>query len=98
MRQCKVVAHETHRDIPHSAFRISHFHRWAMSGVPRFTRERLESLLGKMAERRIVVVGDARLDIYLLGEADRISPEAPLPLVTVHHRQDALGRAAHELS
>src|SRR2546428_10849832 len=66
--------------IPHSAFRISHFHGWAMSDVPRFTRERLESLLGKMAERRIVVVGDAMLDIYLLGEAERISPEAPVPV------------------
>src|SRR3989442_11072282 len=95
MRQCKVVAHETHRDIPHSAFRIPHSHGWAMSDVPRFTRERLESLLGKMAERRIVVVGDAMLDIYLLGEAERISPEAPVPVVTVHHRRYALGGAAN---
>src|SRR3989454_6243185 len=81
--------------IPHSAFRISHSHGWAMSDVPRFTRERLESLLGKMAERRIVVVGDAMLDIYLLGEAERISPEAPVPVVTVHHRRYALGGAAN---
>src|SRR2546422_5475411 len=95
MRQCKVVAHETHRDISHSAFRIPHFSRWAMSDVPRFTRERLESLLGKMSERRIVVVGDAMLDIYLLGEAERISPEAPVPVVTVHHRRYALGGAAN---
>lgn len=61
----------------------------------RFTRERLEALLGKMAERRIVVVGDAMLDIYLAGEAERISPEAPVPVVTVHARRYALGGAAN---
>ena len=65
------------------------------SGEQRFTRERLESLLARMAQRRIVVVGDAMLDIYLAGEADRISPEAPVPVVTVHRRRHALGGAAN---
>src|SRR5204863_51220 len=51
------------------------------SSDPRLTREHLESLVAKMAERRIVVVGDAMLDIYLSGDADRISPEAPVPVV-----------------
>jgi D-glycero-beta-D-manno-heptose-7-phosphate kinase len=66
-----------------------------VSELPRFTRERLESLLAKMAQRRIVIVGDAMLDIYLAGEADRISPEAPVPVVTVHARRYALGGAAN---
>ncbi len=48
-----------------------------------------------MVDRRIVVVGDAMLDIYLAGEAERISPEAPVPVVTVHHRRYALGGAAN---
>ncbi|MGH7568067.1 MAG: bifunctional heptose 7-phosphate kinase/heptose 1-phosphate adenyltransferase [Gemmatimonadales bacterium] len=61
----------------------------------RFTRERLEALLGKMAACRIVVVGDAMLDIYLAGEAERISPEAPVPVVTVRARRYALGGAAN---
>jgi D-beta-D-heptose 7-phosphate kinase/D-beta-D-heptose 1-phosphate adenosyltransferase len=66
-----------------------------MTDLPRFTRERLESLLAKMAERRIVVIGDAMLDIYLAGEAERISPEAPVPVVTVTARRYALGGAAN---
>ena len=66
-----------------------------MTDVPRFSRERLESLLGRMAERRIVVIGDASLDIYLAGEAERISPEAPVPVVTVTARRYALGGAAN---
>ncbi len=59
------------------------------------SRERLESLLKGMAARRIVVLGDAMLDIYLSGDADRISPEAPVPVVTVHTRRYALGGAAN---
>ena len=66
-----------------------------MPELPRFTRERLDALLKKMAGTRIVVIGDAMLDIYLAGNADRISPEAPVPVVTVHTRRYALGGAAN---
>src|SRR2546428_14145986 len=48
-----------------------------------------------MAARRIVVLGDAMLDIYLSGEAERISPEAPVPVVAVDTRRSALGGAAN---
>src|SRR3989442_5101840 len=48
-----------------------------------------------MAARCVVVVGDAMLDIYLAGDAERISPEAPVPVVTVHTRRAALGGAAN---
>ena len=64
-------------------------------GDGRLNRERLESLLLRMAQRRIVVVGDAILDIYLAGDAERISPEAPVPVVTVQRRRHALGGAAN---
>src|SRR6059036_3802805 len=65
------------------------------SPEPRLTRDHLEQLLGKMAAQRIVVVGDAILDIYLAGEAERISPEAPVPVVVVRTRRYALGGAAN---
>lgn len=58
-------------------------------------RERVIALLDAMRHRRIVVVGDAMLDIYLIGDVDRISPEAPVPVVTVHDRKYALGGAAN---
>ncbi|HEY6209450.1 MAG TPA: D-glycero-beta-D-manno-heptose-7-phosphate kinase [Gemmatimonadales bacterium] len=67
----------------------------ALSSDPRLTREHLESLVAKMVDRRIVVVGDAMLDIYLSGDADRISPEAPVPVVSVRARRHALGGAAN---
>jgi rfaE bifunctional protein kinase chain/domain len=58
-------------------------------------RERVIALLDAMRQRRITVVGDAMLDIYLIGDVDRISPEAPVPVVTVHDRKYALGGAAN---
>ena len=59
------------------------------------TRERLEALIRKMSAAKIVVVGDAMLDVYLVGDADRVSPEAPVPVVTVHASRHALGGAAN---
>ncbi len=59
------------------------------------TRERLQALLTKMAAQRIVVLGDAMLDVYLAGDVERISPEAPVPVVSVRQRRMALGGAAN---
>lgn len=59
------------------------------------TRKRLTHLLSAMNGKRIVVVGDAMLDVYLAGDAERISPEAPVPVVRVRERRYALGGAAN---
>ncbi|HET9425723.1 MAG TPA: PfkB family carbohydrate kinase, partial [Gemmatimonadaceae bacterium] len=59
------------------------------------TRDRLVALLAATRGRRIVVVGDAMLDVYLRGDVDRISPEAPVPVVRVRERKHALGGAAN---
>lgn len=59
------------------------------------SRVRLEELLDAASRTRIVVVGDAMLDEYLVGDAQRISPEAPVPVVRVRERRYALGGAAN---
>src|SRR5437660_6902370 len=66
-----------------------------VSSDPRLTRDHLEGLFGKMAARRVVVVGAGVLAGYLEGDAERISPEAPVPVVTVRARRTALGGAAN---
>lgn len=43
----------------------------------------------------ILVVGDAMLDRYWFGDTDRISPEAPVPVVRVKRIEDRLGGAAN---
>src|SRR5690349_7136505 len=59
------------------------------------TRERLVELLDAGRSKRIAVIGDAMLDVYLSGDAERISPEAPVPVVRVRERKYALGGAAN---
>jgi rfaE bifunctional protein kinase chain/domain len=44
---------------------------------------------------RILVVGDVMLDRYWFGSADRISPEAPVPVVRVSQTENRLGGAAN---
>jgi len=62
---------------------------------PLLARDRLSTLLDAAAERRIAVIGDAMLDVYLRGDVDRISPEAPVPVVRVREKRMALGGAAN---
>ena len=59
------------------------------------TRDRLAELLDAAAGKHIVVVGDAMLDVYLRGDVDRVSPEAPVPVVLIKERRMALGGAAN---
>ncbi len=58
-------------------------------------RERLVELLGRTRGKRVAVIGDAMLDVYLTGDVERISPEAPVPVVQVRNRVEALGGAAN---
>lgn len=48
-----------------------------------------------VAKARVLVVGDVMLDRYWFGEVERISPEAPVPVVHVAKREDRLGGAAN---
>ena len=52
-------------------------------------------LLERAKSKRIAVIGDAMLDVYLVGDVERISPEAPVPVVRVRERKHALGGAAN---
>ncbi len=59
------------------------------------SRDRLAELLESARGKRIAVVGDAMLDVYLIGDVERISPEAPVPVVSVRERTHAMGGAAN---
>ena len=47
------------------------------------------------ARARVLVVGDAMLDRYWVGEVERISPEAPVPIVRINHEEERAGGAAN---
>jgi D-glycero-beta-D-manno-heptose-7-phosphate kinase len=49
----------------------------------------------RLARARVLVVGDAMLDRYWFGAVERISPEAPVPVVRVNREEERLGGAAN---
>ncbi|RMG57327.1 MAG: D-glycero-beta-D-manno-heptose-7-phosphate kinase [Deltaproteobacteria bacterium] len=57
--------------------------------------ERLREIVDGFQGKKCVVVGDVMLDEYIWGEVDRISPEAPVPVVRVRRETRAVGGAGN---
>jgi rfaE bifunctional protein kinase chain/domain len=57
--------------------------------------EELKELFTKMSQLHVVVVGDVMLDNYWWGQVDRISPEAPVPVVSIQKKETRIGGAAN---
>ncbi|CCG99161.1 PfkB domain protein [Fibrella aestuarina BUZ 2] len=57
----------------------------------------LPDLFSQFNRLRVLVIGDVMLDAYVWGRVDRISPEAPVPVVTVQRREVRLGGAGNVL-
>jgi rfaE bifunctional protein kinase chain/domain len=55
----------------------------------------VDEYLKKLTDARILVVGDAMLDRYWFGEVDRISPEAPVPVLAISDSEERAGGAAN---
>ena len=55
----------------------------------------LNLLEGGFRQTRILVVGDLMLDRYIHGDVDRISPEAPVPVLRHAQRSERAGGAAN---
>ncbi len=63
--------------------------------MPRVELARLLALLEGFRRVRLAVVGDVVLDEYVFGDVERVSPEAPVPVVLVQRETQALGGAAN---
>jgi len=55
----------------------------------------MENIISKFEGMRVLVIGDVMIDAYLMGQVDRISPEAPVPVVAVKNKESRLGGAAN---
>ena len=60
-----------------------------------FALEALQTIVGRFQGRRLLVLGDLMLDHYLWGNCERISPEAPVPVVEVQKETSSLGGAGN---
>lgn len=56
---------------------------------------KLTKILDRFKDIKIAVIGDMMLDDYIIGSVDRISPEAPVPVVNVKSEKFVLGGAAN---
>lgn len=54
-----------------------------------------EQLFSDFKRLKVLVVGDVMIDSYIWGKAERLSPEAPVPVVSVKSRANRLGGAAN---
>jgi D-glycero-beta-D-manno-heptose-7-phosphate kinase len=59
------------------------------------SQQQIEQLFEKFTDIRAMVIGDVMVDAYLYGQVDRISPEAPVPVVSLTRRVNMLGGAAN---
>ena len=46
-------------------------------------QSKLEYIITNIHSKKVLVVGDIMLDKYVFGHVDRISPEAPIPIISV---------------
>ncbi len=57
----------------------------------------IDELFDQFDRLRVLIIGDVMLDSYVWGRVERISPEAPVPVVTVDRRERRLGGAGNVL-
>lgn len=55
----------------------------------------MTNIFDKFNSLNILIIGDVMIDSYIWGKVDRISPEAPVPIVRVTKKEDRLGGAAN---
>ena len=55
----------------------------------------VQHLFETFKNKKILVIGDVMLDRYMIGDVQRISPEAPVPVVELKKEEDRLGGAAN---
>ena len=55
----------------------------------------ISQLFDQFAGMKVLIAGDVMIDSYMFGKVDRISPEAPVPIVSVTRKEDRPGGAAN---
>jgi len=58
-------------------------------------KDRFNEITFEFDKKKILVIGDLMLDTYLWGHSERISPEAPVPIIQVNKVEHNLGGAAN---
>ena len=58
-------------------------------------KKEVKEIFERFSQMQVMVIGDSMVDSYLWGKVERISPEAPVPVISVNKRENRLGGAAN---
>ncbi len=56
---------------------------------------KIQKLFEDFKDKNIIIIGDVMIDSYMWGKVNRISPEAPIPVVSIDRRENRLGGASN---
>jgi len=56
---------------------------------------KLRHIIKNIQNKKILVLGDIMLDQYIYGSVDRISPEAPIPIINIENNSYSIGGAGN---
>src|SRR5215211_6737292 len=57
--------------------------------------ENFQQLFQKFSSLKVGIIGDVMLDTYMWGNVERISPEAPVPIVSLQKKEQRIGGAGN---
>jgi len=63
--------------------------------VGNYSDKEIRSIFEKFSKLRVLIIGDVMIDNYMWGKVTRISPEAPVPVVSISKKEQRLGGAAN---
>src|SRR5579863_4642977 len=75
--------------------RASHISQLILSCIWKIKIMNFDELFQQFKSCKVAVIGDVMLDSYLWGHVERISPEAPVPVVTLDKREFRIGGAGN---
>ncbi len=55
----------------------------------------MKEIISSFKNKKVLIVGDVMIDAYIIGKVERVSPEAPVPVVNVEKHENRLGGAAN---
>src|SRR6056297_249313 len=55
----------------------------------------IEAVFDCFNQKKVLIIGDVMIDSYMWGNVDRISPEAPIPVVSISDKESRLGGASN---
>ena len=58
-------------------------------------KEHIREIFRSFSNLNVLIIGDVMIDSYMWGKVNRISPEAPVPIISVNKKEKRLGGAAN---